>query len=186
MTLTTDEKGDHAMHCRDDHGIRGGRHDRLRDQIFQEAQRAGFNPKKEMPSLIPGSQSRPADIFVEGWMDGRRTAFDVSVISPTQDAVIDRAANTAASAIDLRKTEKIRKHADNCRASGIFFQPLVVETFGGWDPEAAKLLKAMATHCAPRKSLPPALEIRQFFQRLSVTLQRGNATLLLCRDNDSV
>ena len=62
-----DEKGDHAMHCRDDHGIRGGRHDRIRDEIFKEAQRAGFNPKKEMPALIPGTQSRPADIFVEGW-----------------------------------------------------------------------------------------------------------------------
>ena len=62
-----DEKGDHAMHCRDDHGIRGGRHDHIRDEIFKEAQRAGFNPKKEMPALIPGTQSRPADVFVEGW-----------------------------------------------------------------------------------------------------------------------
>ena len=110
----------------------------------------------------------------------------MSVISPTQDAIIDRAANVAASAIEMRKTEKTRKLADNCRASGIRFQPVVVETFGGWDPEAVKLLKAMATHCAPRKSLPPALEIKQFFQRLSIVLQRGNATLLLCRDNDSV
>ena len=110
------------------------------------------NPKKEMPALIPGSQSR--HIFVEGWTDGRRTAFDVSVILPTQDAVVDRAANIAASAIDHRKSEKVRKHADNCRASGIVFEPLVVETFGGWDPGAVKLLKAMASNCAPRKSLP--------------------------------
>ena len=174
------------MHCRDDHGIRGGRHDRIRDQILKEAQRAGFNPKKEMPALIPGSQSRPADIFVEGWIDGRRVAFDVSVISPTQDAIIDRAADIAGSAIDMRKTEKNRKHAANCRASGIFFEPLVVETFGGWDATAVKTLKALATHCAPRKSLPPALEIKQFFQRLSIALQRGNATLLLCRDMDSI
>ena len=157
-----------ARHCYPT--IRGGRHDQIRDQIYQEAQRAGFNPKKEMPALIPGSQSRPADIFVEGWIDGRRTAFDVSVISPTQDAVIDRAANIAASAIDHRKTEKIRKHADNCLASGIHFQPLVVETFGGWDPAAVKLLKAVATQCAPRKSLAPAMEIKQFFQRLSIAL----------------
>jgi len=95
-------------------------------------------------------------------------------------AVIDRAANFAASAIDHRKTEKIRKHADNCLASGIHFQPLVVETFGEWDPEAIKLLKAIATQCVPRKSLAPAIEIKQFFQRLSIALQRGNATLLLC------
>ena len=90
------------MHCRDDHGIRGGRHDRIRDQIVNEAQRAELNPKKEMPALIPGSQSRPADVFEEGWIDGRRTAFDASVVSPTQDALIDRAAITAASAIVMR------------------------------------------------------------------------------------
>ena len=181
-----DEKGDHAMHCRDDHGIRGGRHDRIRDQIFKEAQRAGFNPKKEMPALIPGTQSRPADVFVEGWTNGRRMAFDVSVVSPTQDAIIDRAAVNAASAIEMRKNEKMRKHATNCRDAGLFFEPLVVETFGGWDAAAVKTLKTFATHCAPRKNIAPDLEIKQFFQRLSIALQRGNATLLLCRDKDSV
>ena len=181
-----DDKGDHAMHCRDDHGIRGGRHDRLRDIIFKEAQSAGFNPKKEMPALIPGSQSRPADIFVENWTDGKKVAFDVSVISPTQDAAIDQAAINAAHAIELRKTEKIRKHSDNCRAAGLHFEPLVVETFGGWDPGAVKKLKAFATQCAPRKGIAPALEIKQFFQRLSIALQRGNATLLLCRDDSSI
>ena len=181
-----DDKGDHAMHCRDDHGIRGGRHDRIRDQLFKEAQRAGFNPKREMPALIPGSQSRPADVFVEEWTDGRKMAFDISVISPTQEAIVDRAAFFPASAIEMRKTEKNRKHIDNCRASGLHFEPLVVETFGGWDLAAVKILKSVAIQCAPRKGLAPALEIKRFFQRLSIALQRGNATLLLCRDIDSI
>ena len=30
-----DELGDHALHCRDDHGMKGGRHDRIRDKIFK-------------------------------------------------------------------------------------------------------------------------------------------------------
>ena len=174
------------MHCRDDHGIRGGRHDRIKDQIFKEAQSSGFNPKKEMPALIPGSQSRPADIFVEEWTNGKKVAFDVSVISPTQDAIIDRAAAFPASAIEMRKSDKLRKHVDNCRAAGLYFEPLVVETFGGWDPGAVKTLKQFAIQSAPRKGIPPSLEIKQFFQRLSVTLQRGNATLLLCRDPDFI
>ena len=146
----------------------------------------GFNPKKEMPALIPGSQSRPADVFVEEWIDGRKVAFDVSVTSPTQDATIDRAAVNAAHAIEMRKTEKNRKHYDNCRAAGLHFEALVVETFGGWDPDAVKLLKSFAIQCAPRRGISPALEIKQFFQRLSMSLQRGNATLLLCRDHNSI
>ena len=36
------------------------------------------------------------------------------------------------------------------------------------------------------KTGSPALEIKQFFQRLSVSLLRGNATLLLCRDHNSI
>ena len=63
---------------------------------------------------------------------------------------------------------------------------LVVETFGGWDPGAVKFLKSFAIQCAPRRGISPALEIKQFFQRLSKSLQRGNATLLLCRDHNSI
>lgn len=158
----------------------------FRDQIFKETRRAGFNPKKEMPALIPGSQSRPAGVFIEEWTDGKRMAFDVSVVSPTQEAIVDRAALIAASAIEMRKTEKNRKHVDNCHASGLYFQPLVVETFGGWDPGAVKILKTLAIQCAPRKGLAPSLEFKRFFQRLSIALQRGNSTLLLCRDTDSI
>ena len=88
--------------------------------------------------------------------------------------------------LEMRKTEKIRKHADNCRVSGLHFEPLVVESFGGWDPGAVKKLKVFATQCAPRKGISPALEIKQFFQRLSIALQRGNSSLLLCRDVNSI
>ena len=60
----------------------------------------------------------------------QRTAFDVSVVSPTQDAIIDRAAANAATAIEMCEDEKMRKHATNCRDAGLFFEPLVVKTFG--------------------------------------------------------
>ena len=100
--------------------------DRIQDKIFMEAQHASLNPKKEMPGLIPGSLSRPADVFIENWVDGRKVAFDISVVSPVQDAILHRAADTAAAAIEMRKASKTRDHANNCRAQGIFFQPLVV------------------------------------------------------------
>ena len=130
----SDARGDHAMHCRDDNGLKGSRHDRIRDHIFKEAQHASLNPTKEMPGLILHSQSRPADIYFSNWINGQKMAFDVSVVSPTQDAILHRA-NSAAAAIEMRKASKNQTHFDNCRAQGIVFQPLVVETFGGWDRE---------------------------------------------------
>ena len=162
--------------------MKGGRHDRIRDKIFMEAQHASLNPKKEMPGLIPGSLSRPADVFIENWVDGRKIAFDVSVVSPVQDAILHRAADSAAAAIEMRKASKIRDHFNNCRAQGIFFQPLVVESFGDWDKDAAKFLKTIARQDARRWGKEDSIEIKHFFQRLSVALQRGNAALLIDRD----
>ena len=149
-----------------------------------EAQHASFNPMKEMPGLVPGSQSRPADVFIRNWTDGRKIAFDVSVISPTQDAVVLRAADISGAAIETRKSSKNRAHFDNCRASGIHFQPLVVETFGGWDKDALSFLKTLAHQDARRWGKNNSLECKYFFQRLSLALQRGNAALLVNRDND--
>ena len=179
-----DATGDHAMHCQDDNGLKSGRHDRIRDTIFKEAQHASLNPTKEMPGLIPNSQTRPADVYVANWIDGRKMAFDVSVISPTQEAVLHRAADSAAAAINMRKASKNRTHYENCRSQGINFQPLVVETFGGWDKDAVQFLKDIARLDARRWGKNDALEIKQFFQRLSITLQRGNAALLINRDAD--
>ena len=99
-----DVLGDQTLHCRDDHGMKGGRHDRIRDLIFKEAQKASLSPTMEMPGLVPGSQSRPADVFIPSWVDGKKTAFDISVVSPTQDAIVDRAADYAAAAIEMQKT----------------------------------------------------------------------------------
>ena len=113
-------------------------------------------------------------------------AFDVSVTSPTQEAFLHRAAETAATAIEERKASKNRAHFDHCQAQGVFFQPLVVESFGGWDPVATAFLKQLATQETRRWGKTPAMEIKHFFQRLSVALQRGNAALLIARDFEPI
>ena len=82
----------------------------------------------------------------------------------------------------MRKSSKDRAHLANCRAQGITFKPLVVETFGGWDADAVKFLKKLGRHSARRRGKIDAIEIKHFFQRLSIALQRGNATLLIDRD----
>ena len=172
------------MHCHDDNGLKSNRHNQIRDNVYREAQHASLNPTKEMPGLILNSQSRPADIYVANWIDGRKTAFDVSVVSPTQEAILHRAADSAGAAIEMRKASKFRTHFNNCREQGISFQPLVVETFGGWDKDATKFLKEMARQAARRWGTNDAIEIKHFFQRLSVALQRGNSALLINRDAD--
>ena len=86
----------------------------------------------------------------------------------------------------MRKSSKICTHFDNCHAQGITFQPLVVETFDGWDRDAAKFLKDIARLDACRWGKNDALEIKHFFQRLSIALQKGNAALVINRDVDPI
>ena len=109
-------------------------------------------------------------------------ALDVSVTSPTQERLLLRAAETPGVAIEQRKSTKMRIHSDACRREGIHFYPLVVETFGGWDEEAVDFLKKLARHSARRRGKSDAIQIKHFFQQLSVPLQRGNAALLVDRD----
>ena len=86
-----------------------------------------------------------------------------SVVSPTQNAILHRAADSPAAAIQMRKASKNRTHSNE---QGIVFQPLVVETFGGWDQDATKFLKEMARQDARRWGKNDAIEIKHFFQRL--------------------
>lgn len=102
----SDATGDHAMHCHNDNGLKSGRHDRIRDLIFKEAQQASLNPTKEMPGLVSNSKSHRADVYVANLIDGRKMAFNVSVTSPTQEAILHWAADSAAAAIALRKASK--------------------------------------------------------------------------------
>ena len=79
--------GNHHSTCRGN-GDLIHQHDLLRDVLFS----AALAPKKESPSLIPGSTSHPADVFFPCWKRGKPAALDVSVVSPVQQLTIKNAA----------------------------------------------------------------------------------------------
>ena len=68
-----------------------------------------------------------------------------------------------------------------CRQEGLVFVPLPVETFGSWHIDAAKELRRIAIAAARNRGKDESLTVKHFFQKLSVTLARGNAALLLSR-----
>ena len=51
------------------------RHNSVRDAVFS----AALAPRREVPSLIPGTQSR---LFLPNWSRGRPAALDVTMVSP--------------------------------------------------------------------------------------------------------
>ena len=77
----SDRYGDRAIVC-GSHGERIARHNQLRDAIYQVAASANLAPRKEENALLPGTNARPADVFIPNWTGGRDTALDVTVVSP--------------------------------------------------------------------------------------------------------
>ena len=73
------------------------------------------------------------------------------------------------------------KHGPRCAAAGVDFLPMVVCTFGGWLPEGEKFVSAVARHLADHSGQTQSVVASQLWQRLSITLWRTNARIILHR-----
>ena len=73
--------------------------------------------------------------------------------------------------------DQLRVSPRQLRVMTIEFQLQLQWQFGGWDSETVKLLKAMAAHCALRKSLPPAVEIKQFLKLKILRTREGRGAI---------
>ena len=114
-----DPYGDHHVGC-GGNGDRIFRHDSIRDAIFSVAQSAALAPRKEAPSLIPSSRSRPADIYLPNWKRGQPAALDVTVISTMQQLTQAGAASTPGYALHVGEERKMRSPCRSlqiCRGS---------------------------------------------------------------------
>ena len=175
-----DPQGDHQVGC-GGNGDRIFRHDSIRDALFSAAHSAALAPRKEVPALIPGSSSRPADIYLPNWRRGQPSALDVTVISSLQRMTLEGAATTQGFSLAVGKERKMAAHSAACHSVGVSFIPLVVEALGGWDEEAVATIRSVGRLLGQRVGIPPAESSRHLFQRLAIALWRGNAALWIRR-----
>jgi hypothetical protein len=73
------------------------------------------------------------------------------------------------------------KFIEPCLQRGVDFQAMVVETYGSWDPAALTVLNEIGNQYALHQGLSPAAAADRLFEKLSVTLMRLNARMLLVR-----
>ena len=114
--------GDHQVGC-GGNGDRIHRHDSIRDAVFSAAQSAALAPLKEAPSLIPGSSTRPADVYLPNWKRGQPAALDVTVISTMQQQTLLGASITPGHVLQVGEERKMAAHAAICRGVGVNFYP---------------------------------------------------------------
>ena len=176
----SDAFGDHKVGC-GGNGDRIHRHDSIRDALFSAAQTAALAPRKEVPALIPGSRSRPADVYLPNWKRGQPAAIDVTVISTLQQLTLAGAACTPGHALTVAEKRKMAANSESCHALGITFIPLAAESLGGWSSEAIDTISSIGKLLGQRLGISPSETTRHLFQRLAIALWKGNATLWIHR-----
>ena len=122
--------GDHQVGC-GGNGDRIARHNAIHDVLFLAARSAALAPTREAPSVLPDSQSRPADILLPTCSRGRPAALDFTVISPLQQQTLHAAASTPGHALQVGVQCKLTAHLSACRSAGVEFIPIVLEILGG-------------------------------------------------------
>ena len=95
-------------------GERIARHNHLRDALYHTAVSAQLAPAREQQALLPGENSRPADVMLPHFEGGRHLLLDVSVVSSLQAQLVDRAATEPGHALQHRYAEKLRKYGEAC------------------------------------------------------------------------
>ena len=131
---------------------------------------------------MPGSSARPADILLPYWCRGRPAALDVSVISPLQRLTLADAASTQVHTLSVGVHRKLTSNLPACRAAGVDFFPIVVETLGGWCPDAVATICSIGRALGQRlNSTDPYDMTKHLFGRLAIALWRVNAGLWLHR-----
>jgi hypothetical protein len=119
----------HALRC-PCAGDRIARHNHIRDFLFNCARRALYNPLKE-PLHLLSDLSRPADVAIPNYAQGKILACDVAVIDPLQQAVVQQSSmTTGAAAEKYANIVKNTKYSVLAREAGVLFKPIVVESLG--------------------------------------------------------
>ncbi|KAL5484084.1 hypothetical protein EMCRGX_G020529 [Ephydatia muelleri] len=173
--VALDPLGHHAATYR-----RGGdviiRHNRLRDVFLSFCHQAHIAARLEAGSgLTPGlDHTRPADVLVRDWAQGKPAAFDITVTSPLTPAILAEASRRVGAAAEAAENRKHTANDPKCAELGWRCVPLAVETYCNWGEEARRTFTLLATRLAfGSSSFCKARVFSDMFGRLNITLVRA-------------
>ena len=101
--------------------------------------------------------------------------WDVTVADTVCQTYIYKCSKNASAAADTRETQKISKY--RCLANDYHFVPIGIETFGSFGSEGYKLIKSIGKRIFEATGEKRSTSF--LFQRISMAIQRGNASCVL-------
>ena len=180
-----DPYGDHALSCKST-GASISKHDDLCDTIATGCENGAFQIDKEMS--LDGTttkhdqknqrreiKNRGGDIVIKKYEGGKDLYVDVTVVNPLCQTYIDDAQKPL-GACKKRIEEKKTKYKNVI--GGKWFEPMVVESLGGWSSNSYPIFKRIAQRSAPRKNITYSAALKDLSTKLSVSLQKSNGAML--------
>ena len=169
-----DSTGTHGLACRKSAG-RHIRHNAVNDLIKRALASADIPAMLEPSSLSRSDGKRPDGLTVMPWANGRCMVWDFTCTDTLAASNLNHAVlrpGAAANDAESRKSTKYQSLSPLYK-----FTPIAVETLGALGEEASAFF-----HDLGHRINAVTVEPRSFqflMQRLSVTMQRGNAACIL-------
>ena len=127
---------------------------------------------------VPDSVSRPADVLLPNWINGRPAALGIHVISSLQSLTLSEAARTQGHALQVGVQHKLASNLPSCRSVGLTCIPLVAETLGGLAEDFVSTIRDIGRSICLRSGTDrDIVTTKHLFGRVSIALWRGNATM---------
>ena len=171
---TVDSSGVHGLSCRKSAG-RHLRHSALNDLVKRALATAEVPSRLEPSSLSRSDGKRPDGITMMPWKQGRCLVWDVTCPDTLAPSHLNQAVTGPGVVATAAEARKQLKYEVISRTYN--FSPIAIETFGALGEEALEFFKDLATRIKNVTKESRAFEF--LMQRLSVSMQRGNAVCVL-------
>ena len=166
-----DARGIHGLSCRQS-ASRSQRHAQINDIIHRALIRAGVQAVRKPSGTLVGSGLRPHGATLIPWTRGKCLAWDATCADTLAESHLPSTRSQAGAAAEHLAMTKTQKYSSF--SPTYHFVPVAVETLGSWNMDGLQFIKDLGRRTTAITNDPR--ETAFLLQRLSVAVQRGNAT----------
>jgi len=172
--MAVDSSGRHGLSRRKSAG-RLSRHNAVNDLIKRALMSADVPSRLEPKSLAQHDDRRPDGLSLMPWSNGRCLAWDFTCPDTLAPSHLNTAITGQGAVANEAEAKKKSKYA--CLLPTFDFIPIAVETMGSLGDEACAFMHQLGRRIMSVTGERRATEF--LLQRLSVAIQRGNASCVL-------
>jgi hypothetical protein len=129
------------------------------------------------------SKSRPADLYLPHGTQEKLIpiAIDYGSINPMQKAMVKKQMENKGNAAAHVEERKHKKYDEYLKTQNVEFIVVALETHGRWGKECKPFIKSILRQNSERNEIPYSIVAGNFWQEMSLALQRVNAKAIIDR-----